>query len=73
MPGRIVFVKKEDCTSCRGCADTLPQYFQMDESDLAESHIHGNDLNAATIPEKDQAAVQGEIDDCPGECIHWQG
>lgn len=72
MADRIVYVKKDDCTSCRACADGLPLYFQMDEADLAESHVGGQTVNAAVIPEKDQAMVQTEIDDCPGECIYWK-
>ena len=69
---RIVFVKKEDCTSCNACADGLPRYFQMDANDTAESHVAGKQLNAAPIPEEDWKSVQAEIDDCPGECIHWK-
>jgi len=69
---RIVFVKKEDCTSCNQCADSLPKYFQMDANDTAESHIAGKRINEAPIPESDLKYVQAEIDECPGECIHWK-
>ena len=72
MADRIVYVDKEDCTSCLSCASSFPRYFQMDDEDLAESHVNGNAINAAPIPEADQSAVQNEIDDCPGECIHWR-
>lgn len=69
---RIVFVKKEDCTSCNQCADTLPRYFQMDAGDTAESHVNGKLINAAPVPEEDWKTVQTEIDECPGECIQWK-
>ncbi|MBL8020140.1 MAG: ferredoxin [Leptospirales bacterium] len=69
---RIAFVKKEDCTSCNQCADSLPRYFQMDDNDTAESHIQGRQINQAPIPEDDQRLVQNEMDECPGECIHWK-
>lgn len=72
MSERIVYVVKDDCTSCRACADGLPRYFQMDADDLAESHKNGGMINAAVIPEEDQELVQQEMDDCPGECIHWK-
>lgn len=72
MSERIVYVHKEDCTSCLACASDLPRYFQMDDDDLAESHVGGNKINAAPVPEDDQQAVQNEMDDCPGECIHWR-
>lgn len=72
MAERIVTVNKEDCTSCRACTDGLPRYFQMDDEDLAESHVNGQRINAAPVPPEDQDAVQDEMDDCPGECIHWK-
>lgn len=71
MAERIVSVEKDDCTSCNACASNLPRYFQMDEDDLSESHNNGQNLNKAIIPEEDWDAVQNEIDECPGECIHW--
>ena len=69
---KIVYVKKEDCTSCNQCSDNLSKYFQMDEDDLAESHINGNHINQAPIPESDLDLVQNEVDECPGECITWK-
>ena len=72
MEKKIVFVEKHECTSCNQCADNLPVYFQMDEDDLSESHNNGNNLNDAQIPENDWDKVQNEIDECPGECIHWK-
>lgn len=72
MSERIVFVDKDDCTSCNQCADNLPQYFQMDEDDVAESHINGGSVNNASVPEDDHDKVQNEIEICPGECIHWK-
>ena len=70
--GRIVGVNKDDCTSCNQCADNLPKYFRMDDDDLAESHVSGSNVNKADIPEEDHALVQNEVDECPGECIHWK-
>lgn len=69
---KIVYVEKDDCTSCSLCADTLPQYFRMDDDDVAESHNDGDNVNNAEIPEADHDAVQETIDDCPGECILWK-
>lgn len=68
----IVYVNKDDCTSCSQCADNLSDYFQMDENDLSESHLRGEKNNNAVIPEVDYQLVQTEIDDCPGECILWK-
>lgn len=72
MSERIVYVDKDDCTSCNQCADNLPRYFQMDEDDVAESHVNGSNINSAQIPDEDQDKVQNEIEICPGECIHWK-
>lgn len=51
--GRIAYVNKDDCTSCNQCADNLPKYFQMDDNDNSETHINGEFINNATIPEED--------------------
>ena len=69
---RIAYVDKDECTSCSQCVDSLPDYFQVDDDDLAESHIGGKQINEAPIPEDDFDKVQAEIDDCPGESIHWK-
>jgi ferredoxin len=69
---RIVFVNKEDCTSCNQCADRSPDYFQMDEKDVAESHRNGQLINQAPVELEDESRITREIADCPGECIHWQ-
>ena len=69
---KIVHVNKDDCTSCSLCADTLPNYFRMDSSDLAESHNTGTNTNNAQVPDSDESKVQEAINDCPGECIHWK-
>ena len=70
--GRIAYVNKDDCTSCNQCADNLPKYFQMDDNDNSETHINGEFINNATIPEEDVKKVQKEMDECPGECIKWK-
>lgn len=69
---RIAFVRKEDCTSCNQCADSLPRYFRMDRLDTAETHVNGSFVNAAPVPEEDWKLVQNEMDECPGECIQWK-
>ncbi len=69
---KIVYVNKDDCTSCSLCADTLPQYFRMDSEDLAESHNEGSHVNHANVNTEDNEKVQEAIDDCPGECILWK-
>lgn len=70
--GRIAYVEKDDCTSCNQCADNLPKYFQMDDEDLSQTHINGEQINNAEIPDDDEKAVQNEMDECPGECILWK-
>jgi len=72
MPNRIAYVDKDNCTSCNQCADNLPKYFMMDEEDLSQTHLLGDRINDAPVPFEDQAVVQKEMDECPGECIHWK-
>ncbi|MDH4261588.1 MAG: ferredoxin [Spirochaetia bacterium] len=67
-----VFVNKDECTSCALCTDGLPQYFRMDDDDLAETHNDGENVGNAIVPDNDTAKVQEMIDDCPAECIHWK-
>ncbi|EMK01983.1 4Fe-4S single cluster domain protein [Leptospira sp. B5-022] len=44
----------------------------MDDNDTSETHIGGENVNQAPIPEEDWKTVQKEMDECPGECIHWR-
>ena len=37
-----------------------------------ETHINGEFINNATIPDEDIKIVQKEMDECPGECIKWK-
>lgn len=67
-----VFVDKDNCTSCNQCADNLPKYFRMDSEDLAETHNNDKNINDAIVNENDRLKVQNEINECPGECIHWK-
>ncbi len=69
---KVVYVNKDECTSCNACAENLPEYFRMDDDDLAESHNGGSNVNAASVKDGDVSKVQDEIDQCPGECIHWK-
>ena len=69
---RTAYVDKDNCTSCNQCADNLPMYFQMDGDDLSETHNDGKNINQAQITEDDFKRVQKEMDECPGECIHWK-
>ncbi len=69
---KIVYVDKMDCTSCNSCTSYLPQYFRMDENDTSESHNNGSNINNAYVPKEDWELVQEQIDNCPGECIHWK-
>lgn len=50
----------------------MPKYFQMDADDISETHIDGSNINNAEIPDEEVKAVQKEMDECPGECIHWK-
>ena len=61
--GKEVYVDQDECTSCGQCADNLPEVFAMDEDDLA--FVTDSDGGS-------EEAVQEEIDQCPGECIHWK-
>ena len=70
--GKIAYVNKDDCTSCNQCSDNLPKYFQMDDNDTSETHIEGQNVNNADIPEDEIKKVQKEMDECPGECILWK-
>ncbi|ASV08152.1 ferredoxin [Leptospira interrogans serovar Canicola] len=72
MATKIAYVDKDNCTSCNQCADNLPKYFQMDDNDTSETHIGGEMINQAPIPEEDWKIVQKEMDECPGECIQWK-
>lgn len=69
---KIVFVEKDDCTSCSLCSDTAPGYFRLDDDDLAESHNEGENVQSAQIDGDAESQVQEVIDDCPAECIHWK-
>jgi len=69
---KIVHVVKDDCTSCALCTDDIPQYFRMDDENLAEAYNEGKNGGEAAIPENDIAKIQEMIDDCPAECIHWK-
>ncbi len=67
-----VYVDKDECTACGACAQNLPEIFRMDDDDLAESHNNGANVNNAEVSDDLMDAVQEEIDQCPGECIHWK-
>jgi len=70
---KIVYVNPDDCTSCALCTDDLPQYFKMDDDDLAHAHNKAtNTMGEAPVPDEDVDKIQEMIDDCPGECIHWK-
>lgn len=69
---KVVYVDKTECTSCYACAENLPEYFRMDDDDLAESHNDGANINAAVVQDGQEGPVQEEMDQCPGECIHWK-
>ena len=67
-----VHVDKENCTACGLCAELQPDYFRIDDDDLAESHNQGDNVNDAAVASGDRDDVQLAMDDCPGECIHWR-
>lgn len=58
-----VVIDKDECTSCGQCADNLPEVFALDDDDIAYV------VNSAGASEE---AIQQEMDECPGECIHWK-
>ena len=68
---KVTYVEIDDCTSCALCTDGLPEYYRMDDDDLA--HAYTGDKNGeATVKDDDIDKVQEMIDDCPGECIFWK-
>lgn len=69
---KVVFVEKDECTSCSLCSDTAPNYFRLDDDDLAESHNDGENVQEAVVPDEEIDTVQEMLDDCPAECIHWK-
>ena len=69
---KIVYVEKDYCTSCGQCAEELPKYFQLDDDYIGESHIEGENVNAALVPADDTEIVQNQMDECPGEGIFWK-
>ncbi len=60
---QVVYVNKDECTSCAQCSENVPEVFQMDDDGYASVH----DSNGA-----DTDTIQEEIDSCPGEAIHWE-
>ena len=58
-----IYIDEDECTSCGQCADNLPEVFEMNDDDMAivVDHTAGS-----------EEAIQEEIDQCPGECIHWK-
>jgi ferredoxin len=69
---KIVYVNKDECTSCEECVESLPDFFRMDDDDFAESHNGGSHINEAEVPDDKVDEVQEQIDACPGECILWK-
>jgi len=67
--GKVVFVDKDECTSCQLCALTLPDHFRMDDDDMAETHITGDNVNEAPLDLEKKGYIQDTMDDCPGDCI----
>lgn len=57
------YVDQDNCTSCNQCADNLPSVFAMDDEDLAY---------VQTPQGANEDEIQEEIEQCPGECIHWK-
>ena len=44
----------------------------MDDDDIAETHNDGANVQNAEVEPEENELVQNEIDECPGECIHWK-
>lgn len=59
---REVFVDSGECTGCELCSDTLPEVFKMNPGGI--SYVHNNSGASERV-------IQGVIDSCPAECIHW--
>jgi len=61
--GKVLWIDRDECTSCVQCSDNLPEVFQMDDEDIATVL----DQNGG-----DADAIEEEIETCPAECIHWK-
>jgi ferredoxin len=59
---RIVVVDSEDCISCGLCISICPTVFRFG----------GNGKSECVDPAgASEAEIQGAIDGCPVQCIHW--
>ncbi len=63
MPDHIPFIVEDECIACGACAEICPEVFMLNES-LGFAQV----INASGAPEE---KIQGAIDNCPVNCIHW--
>ena len=64
--------KKPECVGCRLCADTAPQYFEMDDEGLAQL-INSTNQGVFQIAEgfdEDLADLEQCEEGCPVDIIH---
>jgi ferredoxin len=65
MSKRIPVVTKEDCIACGNCEAVCPGVFRLNMS-IGYSEV----INPFGAPE---SQIQDAIDQCPVQCISWQG
>lgn len=61
---RKVFVDRDECIGCGLCAEIAPDVFRLNEEGISE-------VLASYVGPQD--TIQEAIDECPVECIHWEG
>ena len=64
--------KKTECIGCRLCADTAPQYFEMDEDGMAQllDSSQQGVFQVVDAFEEDLAELEESVEGCPVNIIH---
>ena len=62
--GKKVVIETEECVGCQSCVELCPDVFGFDED--AEKAKVIMEVGGA------EDCIQGAMDACPVECIHWE-
>jgi ferredoxin len=65
MAKRIPVIEADQCIACGNCEVVCPEVFHLNEA-LGHSEV----INSHGAPEE---KIQEAMDQCPAQCIHWQG
>jgi ferredoxin len=60
---REVYVDQDVCIGCGLCVSIIPEVFQLTDNGVAEAYTQ--------LPGSEDQ-IQGAIDSCPVNCIHWR-